>query len=599
MADRIVRIAGGSGYWGDTPTAPFELVSEGGIDYLILDYLAEVTMSILAKAKERDSGAGYATDFVTLVMKPLIGKIAEKGIKVVANAGGVNVDACRQALERVVREAGVDLRIGTVEGDDLMPSLDRVRETGVREMSNGAALPDRIMSANAYLGAFPIAAALDAGADIVVTGRCVDSALVLGPLIHEFGWKPDEHDRLAGGSLCGHILECGAQATGGNFTDWREVVGDWSRMGFPIAEVQRDGSFVLTKPTRSGGLVSPLTASEQMLYEIGDPAAYLLPDVSCDFRGVTMTQEGKDRVRIEGARGRAPGSRYKVSATWSDGYACTGTFVVVGEEAPERARRQGEAMLAKVRETLRRFGLGDFTATALDVVGAESLFGPHAHAEAARCREVILRLAIQHADRRGAELFSKEFVGAALSMSPGLTGLAPGRPKPTPTVRLFSFLLDKRAVDIVVRVSGEAVALRAPAAIGPDERAQRAPNAPAPSAGSAPPDPAEGENGVVPLRVLAVARSGDKGDSANIGVIARRAEDFARVKAALTPEAVAAWFSHLVRGPVERFELPGVYALNFVLHEALGGGGAASIRLDPQGKTYAQQLLDMPVGPLA
>ena len=587
MAEKIVRIGGASGYWGDTASAPRQLVEKGGVHYLVFDYLAEVTMSILAKMHARSPEAGYATDFIALAMKPLLRDIAARKIKVVANAGGVNLAACRAALERIAAEAGVALRIGTVEGDDLVPRLDELRTLDLRDLASGAPLPERLLSVNAYLGGFPIAAALDAGADIVVTGRCVDSALVLGPLIHEFGWAPDDYDRLAAGSLAGHLLECGAQVTGGNFTDWRDVADGWDDMGFPIAEVAADGGFVIAKPEGTGGLVSPLSVGEQMLYEIGDPRAYLLPDVVCDFTSVRLTQIGRDRVRVTGARGRAPTGTYKVSATYPGGFGCVGSMVVAGIDAPERARRNGEAILKKTRRMLAEAGLDDFSQTALQIVGAESLYGGNARSAAAESREVVLRLAIRHAKPEGAELFSKEYVGSGLSMSTGRCSLGAGRPSVSPVVRLHSFLIDKRRLDIAVRVAGEKVTLAHAVTIGGADTIPPA----AAIADALPP----GRRVEVPLLRLAVARSGDKGNDANIGVMARREAYLPAIRAALTPEAVKRYLAHFVEGTVERFDLPGIHALNFVLHDGLGGGGTSSLRLDTQAKTYAQLLLGFPV----
>jgi hypothetical protein len=586
MTAKVVRIGGASGYWGDSPSAPRQLVERAEVDYLILDYLAEITMSILARARSQDPEGGYATDFITQVMKPLIKEIAAKRIKVIANAGGVNLPACRRALEQVAQEAGVTLHIGTVEGDDLMPRLKELRAQDVRELSSGAPLPERVMSANAYLGAFPIAAALDAGADIVVTGRCVDSALAVGPLIHEFGWRPDDYDRLGAGGLVGHIIECGAQATGGNFTDWEDVPG-WDDAGFPIAEVRADGSFVLTKPAGTGGLVTPLSVGEQMLYELGDPAAYVLPDVICDFSRVTMRQAGDNRVLVEGARGRAPTSTYKVCATYLGGFGCVGTMVFAGRGAVRKAQRHGEAVLKKTSRIIQQAGLGDFAKTELQLVGAESLYGANARPEARDTREIVLRLGVHHRSRDAAEVFSKEFTGAALSMAPGLTGLSAGRPRTAPIVQLYSFLIGKEEIPVTVAVDGRPVALAQAVTVGT--------GAPPSSTVAAPVEPITNAKTTVPLHRLTVARSGDKGDSANIGVIARKPEYLPPIRAALTTEAVARYFAHVARGRVERFDLPGIHALNFLLHESLGGGGVASLNLDAQGKTYAQQLLDFPI----
>ncbi|MDY6816396.1 MAG: acyclic terpene utilization AtuA family protein [Pseudomonadota bacterium] len=587
MSDKIIKIGGASGYWGDSALGPKQLISHGGVDYLILDYLAEITMSILAKARSRDPEAGYATDFIDRVMKPWVRDIANKRIKVIANAGGVNLEACRRALEAVAEKAGVALKIGTVEGDNLLDRADELRNKDLREMETGAPMPDKVMSVNAYLGAFPIAAALDAGADIVVTGRCVDSALALGPLIHEFGWQPEDYDRLAAGGLVGHLIECGAQTSGGNFTDWKDTQAGWENTGFPIAEVSADGSFVLTKPPETGGLVSVLTAGEQMLYEIGDAHSYVLPDVICDFTPVTMEQVGDDRVLIKGARGREPTATYKVSATYMDGFTCIGSFVIVGRDAAAKARRMGEAIRNRTSVMLGEEGLPAFTKSDLQVIGAEAMFGDRARPEARQAREVVLRLGVHHPRKEGVELFSKEFVGAALSMSPAVTGVTPGRPRPSPVVSLFSGLIDKGQVPVTVKVSGEPVDL--------PQACLRGQGRPEPAAQVEPPRVAEGRSVALPLLDLAVARSGDKGNYANIGVIARDPRYFDVIRAALTPERVKACFSGLTRGEVTAYPLPGIHGINFLLAESLDGGGVSSLHLDPQGKTYSQVLLELEI----
>ena len=353
MTEKIVRIGGASGFWGDSSVACAQLVRRGQVDYLVFDYLAELTMSILSVARAKSPDAGYATDFVDVAMKSVIRDIAAKGIKVVSNAGGVNPAGCAAALAKLAAEAGVKLRIAIVEGDDVLPRIAELRAAGVREMYSGAELPQKILSANAYLGALPIARALAAGADVVITGRCVDSAVALGPLIHEFGWREDDYDRLAAGSLAGHIAECGCQATGGLFTDW-ESVPRWDDIGYPILECHADGSFVVTKAPGTGGLVSRAVVAEQMLYEMGDPGAYLLPDVACDFTGVQIEEIGPDRVRVSGARGLAPTPTYKVCATYPDGYRCTAILNIIGIAAAQKAQRTAEAILARTRAIFPR-----------------------------------------------------------------------------------------------------------------------------------------------------------------------------------------------------------------------------------------------------
>ncbi len=583
-AGRCVRIGCGAGFWGDTPEGPAQLVRHGAIDYLVLDYLAEITMSILARMKAKNPALGYATDFVSLVMGPLAREIRDRRIRVVANAGGVNLEACRAALQAAFDAQGVDLKIAIVRGDDLSGGLEAWRRADVREMARATPLPHQIASMNAYLGAFPIAAALEAGADVVLTGRCVDSALALGPLIHEFGWGPRDYDLLSAGSLVGHIVECGAQATGGVCTDWRDAPG-WDRMGFPIAECGADGAFVLTKPADTGGLVSVATVAEQAVYEVGDPGAYVLPDVTCDWRDISIVQVGKDRVRVSGARGRAPTRYYKVSATYADGWRAAVTMMIAGREAADKARAVGEAILARARRLMSDAGFADFSETSLEVLGAEASYG--AAARAAGAREVVLKIAVRHADKAALNIFAREIYPAATAMAQGLTGFAGGRPEPQPVVRLFSFLADKSGVPAAVEVDGRTIPV--PAEI-PNADPQAPPLRPQPAGWRA-----TGATRTVPLIALAYGRSGDKGDIANVGIVARRPEFVDVIRTGATPQSVKAYMAHFVRGAVERFEWPGLPGFNFLLHDALGGGGVASLRHDPQGKAFAQILLDLPV----
>lgn len=581
-----VRIGCGAGFWGDSPEGPRQLVRSGAIDYLVLDYLAEITMSILARMKAKTPTLGYATDFVTTVMKPLAKEIAEKGIRVVTNAGGVNPAACRDALAAVFQEAGVDLKIAVVHGDDLSGDIERYRRSGTTEMFSGAPLPERLTSVNAYLGAFPIAAALDAGADIVLTGRCVDSAIVLGPLIHEFSWKETDYDRLSAGSLAGHIIECGAQTTGGVTTDWRDVAEGWDDMGFPVAECRADGSFEISKPAGTGGAITPATVAEQIVYEVGDPQAYILPDVVCDWSEVRLEQAGPDRVRVSGARGLPPTSFYKVSATYPDGYRAAATMMIAGREAAAKARAVGAAILKRSTRLMSEAGFDGFSEESVEILGAEASYGANSRAQSTR--EVILKIAVRHPSRDALQIFAREIYPAATAMAQGLTGFAGGRPEPQPVIRLFSFLADKADVPVSVLIDGTVMAMPSHAANCPAPAQQP----PKPCATPAPP---AGATVMLPLIALAHGRSGDKGDIANIAVLARRPEFVPVLRDQLTSDAVRAYFAHLVKGKAERFEWPGLDGFNFLLHEALGGGGVASLRHDPQGKAFAQVLMDLPV----
>ncbi|HEY9066544.1 MAG TPA: acyclic terpene utilization AtuA family protein [Burkholderiaceae bacterium] len=589
----VVRIAGASGFWGDTALAVPQLLGAGSLDYIVFDYLAELTMSILAMQRAKDASSGYASDFVQIVMRENLPELKRRGIKVVANAGGVNPLACRDALLALAAELGIALKVGVVIGDDLRARAEDFAAAGVNEMFSGAPFPTptkRIASINAYLGAFPIAQALDAGCDVVITGRCVDSATTLGVLVHAFGWHASDLDRLAQGTLAGHLIECGAQGTGGLYTDWEDVA-DWANIGFPIVEAYADGRFVVTKPNGTGGLVTPASVAEQLLYEIGDPRAYIVPDVVCDFTGVTMTRSGEHRVEVRGAIGRAPTEHVKVSTTFADGYRNTGFLTIAGEQAAAKARRTGEALLARMARMLEARGLPPFTETRLEVLGAEDMYGAQARPAVTRgAREVVLKLAVKSSSRESLELFAREFAPAATSMAPGTMGLVGGRPSPTPVVRLFSFLWPKHALTVEVDIAGE----REPipwaqgtpldgAALPPARRYAEVPI------------PASAQQHTVPLIELAHGRSGDKGNLANIGVIARRAGDAPWLASWLTPKRIAAHFAHRAPRRVERFDLPGVAAINFVLHDVLGGGGMASLHTDNLAKAYAQVLLAMEV----
>jgi hypothetical protein len=599
MRNKRLRIGCGCGFWGDSAQAPAQLVRHGDIDVLVLDYLSEITLSLLARARARRAELGYTTDFVTEVMRPLAAEIAARGIKVVANAGGVNPGGCATALRAVLQELGVPLSLAVVHGDDIRAQLPALRAAGLTDMA-GAPLPEQLQSANVYLGAVPVAQALAAGADVVITGRCADSALALGPLMHAFGWSLHDLDRLAMGSLAGHIIECGAQATGGIFTDWRDVADGWDDMGYPIVECAADGTFFVTKTPGTGGRVSVPTVAEQITYEVHDPQAYLLPDVACDFTRVQLQDLGEERVRVSGARGLPPTPYYKASLTYADGYRCTATLMIVGADAAEKARHVAAAILKRTRRMFSERGLNDYTAVSTEVLGAEACYGPHARHGATR--EVVLKIAVAHEQERALELFAREIFPAATSMAQGITGFAGGRPGVQPVVRLASCLVPRSRVHPRIEVQDAAgihVSALAPApAARSGERRPGAPAARAAPAAPAPlmlPEDLSSEQVMVPLLRLAHGRSGDKGDTANISVLARRPEFVPLLARVLTAQAVRGYLAHLVEGEVERYEWPGLAGWNFVLRHALGGGGVASLRYDPQGKSYAQILMDLPV----
>ena len=561
-----------------------QLVNSGLIDYLVFDYLAETTMAILAAARARKPEMGYATDFVDVAMKTVLPEVMRRGIKVVANAGGINPKACAAALRALAESQGLQPRIAVVEGDDVSSLMSQLRSLKSKDMFTGDPLPENVLSASAYLGALPVARALYAGADIVITGRCVDSATTLGPLIHEFGWSPVDYDRLAGGSLAGHIIECGCQATGGLHTDWQDVP-DWPHIGYPIVDCIEDGSFVVSKPPRTGGVVLRAAVAEQLVYEIGDPGAYMLPDVCCDFRNVVIEQIGPEQVRVSGARGRVPSPSYKVSATSMVGYRCAGSMVIVGIDAAAKARRTGEAIITRTRELLQNAGHKDFSSARVELLGAEALYGPHSRAETAR--EVMVRVVVDHPSSAALEIFSREIAPSGTSWAPGTTSPGGGRPSASPLIKPFAFLLEKSALTLSFTMDGHKQTVSVPLIQGDSTDHETT----VPVAWLDTDEPQI----EVPFIRLAWARSGDKGNISNIGVIARRAEWLPLIWSRVTPEVVHGYFAHLVKGRVERFHLPGISAINYLLHEALDGGGPSSTRIDPLGKGMGQMLLDLPV----
>jgi len=583
--DRVIRIGGASAFLIDSALAVPQLLRGGGLDYLIFDYLAEGSMGLLGRMQAADPKGGFGADFLSVHVGPHLKEIARQGIKVIANAGGLNPQGLAAATEALLQAQGLDLKVACVDGDDIRGQVESLRAAGVRDMFSGAPLPERkVISANVYLGAFPIAAALASGADIVITGRVVDSALALGPLIHEFGWGPHDYDLLAAGTLAGHLLECGAQVTGGTFTDWRSVPA-WENIGFPIGECHADGTLVITKPAGTGGLVSVGTVAEQLLYEVSDPSDYIVTDVRCDFSAVELTQAAADRVGVRGARGAPPTDTYKVCLTHEDGWRAIAYQPLIGEEAAAKCERQAAALFARTRVLLRAHDLPDFTNTTCLVIGAERSFG--AHAQPGGGREVVAKLVADHPQKLGADLFAREQWTAISGMSVGTSiNLAT---HVMPVTGLFLCLMKKSAVRARMSIGGRLQEL-------PDIAGTPAAAAPLPRPAADPAPPADAVS--VDLVRLAFARSGDKGRLFNVAVIARRPEYLPWLRAALTPQAVGEWYRHLrAAGPprVERYEVPGFSALNLVVHDALEGGINASTQLDPAAKGMGQMLLRFPV----
>jgi hypothetical protein len=448
-----IRIAAGQGFWGDLPDAPVRQVEGGPIDYLMLDYLAEVTMSIMQKQRSRDPSAGYAKDFVPL-MKQILPACVERNIRVTANAGGVNVEGCADAVGEVARGLGLagKLRIGLVTGDDIMAKLDEFLDRGIelRNMDTGVALStvrDRIQSANVYLGAAPMVAALNRGAQIVITGRATDTGLTLAPLMHEFGWAPEDWNKMAAGTIAGHIIECGAQCSGGNCQfEWRSVP-NLANVGFPIVEAAPDGTFVITKHEGTGGWVIIPSVKEQLVYEMGDPHSYITPDCVADFTTVRLEYEGRDRVRVFGIEGRPATNTLKVSVSYSAGYKAVGTLVYSWPEAYDKAQAADKILRAR----LDRLGL-KFDQILTEFVGANATHGPLAGAPSPDFPEVQLRVGVRSENRTAVERFTKEIAPLVLTGPPGVTGFAGGRPKVEEIVAYWPALIPKEEINPVVDI---------------------------------------------------------------------------------------------------------------------------------------------------
>jgi hypothetical protein len=445
--ERILRIGSGQGFWGDDLDAPVRQVEGGPLDYLMMDYLAEVTMSIMQKQRSRDPGAGYARDFIPL-MERIFPTIVEKGVRVITNAGGVNPDGCGEALVEVGRQAGVGgrARVGVVRGDDLMDRLDDLLAQGheLRHMETGEPLTsirDRVESANAYIGATPIVKALEQGADVIVTGRSTDTALTYAPLIHEFGWSMEDHDRIAHGVVAGHINECGAQASGGNaLADWWTIPA-METVGFPIVEARPDGSFTVTKHPGTGGRVDFRTVAEQILYEMGDPSEYITPDVVADFTSIRLEEEGPDRVRVHGIKGGPATDFLKVSIAYADGWKATGTLVYAWPDAAAKARAAARILRAR----MDRLGL-TFDEVRVELVGWDATHGHLAGPPPGDHPEVELRVAVRSRDRASVERFSRELAPLVLTGPPSVTGFAGGRPRVQQIMAYWPALIRKEAV---------------------------------------------------------------------------------------------------------------------------------------------------------
>ena len=592
---RPVRVGNAHGFWGDRIEAAAEMLAvEPDLDYITLDFLAEVSMSILALQRSRDPEAGWPRD-VADVIRSLIPYWRQGGrCRLITNGGGLNPGACARACQTILNENGCgNLLVAVISGDDVLDQLKSASgsDSLLQNMDTRASLSqvqEHLVTANAYLGAEPIARALAMGADIVITGRVADPSLTVAACAHFHGWKWDDWNRLAGATVAGHVIECGTQVTGGISTDWLELRG-LDGIGFPIVEVADDGSFIITKSSGSGGCVCEQTVKEQLVYEIGDPGNYISPDVTVSFLTLKLTEAGRDRMQITGVSGRPAPSTLKVSATYQDGFRAQGELTIYGTDAVAKARRAGQNVLQR----LRNRGV-TFRESSIECLGAGACHpGAVDDSTVSELRETVLRIAVADEARASIDKFSRELMPLITAGPPGTTGYSAGRPRAQPVFRYWPCLMERDRVTARVELIGGGISPASSAStathsdhVSPMHNGVASHPSEVPTA-----DWHEGRKRSLVLRDIAYARSGDKGIHANVGVIARCSADYVRLCQEATIERVAAHFGIDDVRRVVRYELPNLRAVNFVLYGIL----ANALRVDAQGKTLGQVMLELPI----
>lgn len=583
-----VRIGNAGGYWGDDLTALKRQLMGGPLDYITMDFLAEVTMSILQRQKAKNPELGYAVDFLDQLAECLP-IIVKKKVRVIASAGGINPIGMGRKIVEMAKNMGLDLKVGIVYGDNIVDQLYELSAAGERftNMETGEdffGVRSRISSANIYLGAEPVVKALDAGCHVIVTGRVTDTGITLAPMIHEFGWDMDDWDRMAAGIVAGHLIECGAQATGGNITDWRDVK-NYHNIGYPIIEMSRSGEFVVTKHKNTGGMVSEKTVKEQLVYEMGDPSNYISPDGVARFDTLQLSSDGKDRIKISGVKGRPEPDCLKVSMSFEDGWKASGAVLVSGPETYEKAKTIADIFWKKLNHK--------YEATHTSMIGSGSIW-PEALA-GEQTNEILLRFGVRDKNIGKVRDFGKALSTLILSGPAGMAVTTGGRPKPQRVVAYWPALMHRSRVTakvLSIDTSGDedfneiSFPIRVRSTLPQAESDKRTKTRS---------KKATGRSSEVRLQELCYGRSGDKGDTCNIGLLARSPAAFDWMLENLSEQKVRDFFKGITLGKVVRYELHNLQGLNFLLEETLGGGGTKSLMIDPQGKTLAQALLQMRV----
>ncbi|MDF1545235.1 MAG: DUF1446 domain-containing protein [bacterium] len=583
-----IRIGNAGGYWGDDLAAMKRQLTGGPLDYITMDFLAEITMSILQRQRAKNPELGYAVDFLDQLAEclPLIRK---KNVRVISNAGGINPIGMARKIIEMAQSMNLDLKVGVVYGDNIVDQLYELSAAGER-FTNMETNKDffkvrsRISSANIYLGAEPVVKALDAGCQIIVTGRVTDTGITLAPMIHEFGWVMDDWDKMASGIIAGHMIECGAQATGGNITDWDDVK-DYDNIGYPIVEMERSGSFVLTKHPKTGGMVSEKTAKEQLVYEMGDPSNYITPDGVARFDTVQLEDLGKDRVRVSGIKGRPEPDFLKVSMSYEDGWKASGAVLVSGPDTYRKAEIIADIFWNKLKHK--------YEAKRTSMIGSGSIW-PEKLSKG-ESNEILLRFGVRDKDVRKVRDFGKALSTLILSGPAGMAVTTGGRPKPQLVVAYWPALMHRSRVKAKVLILGTSGEEDFHEITFPIRVQSFKEDAGALAKAKRPVTKYTGKSVSAKLQDICYARSGDKGDTCNIGVLARSPQIYDWLVGFLTTDKVRKFFAGITFGKVVRYELDNLHGLNFLLEETLGGGGTKSLMIDPQGKTLAQALLQMSV----
>jgi hypothetical protein len=594
VSQKMIRIANAGGYWGDDPYALRRQIRGSlALNYITIDFLAEITMSILQKQRSKDPRAGFARDFITQV-EPLLKELKDKGIRIITNAGGVNPRACAEELCLVAKKQGLKLKVAVVEGDDIQPSIaDLYTKQGVAflNMETGedfSKVLSKTVASNVYFGALPVVEALKFQPDIVICGRVTDTGITTAALVHEFGWSATDYDKLAHGIVASHLIECGAQATGGNFSDWKKVKS-FENMGYPIVECMESGEFFLTKHPEQGGFVSAQTAREQLLYEMGEPQAYLTPDVIADFSTIQLEDATPGRVRVWGVKGSAPTDLLKVSIAYQDGYKTSGAIIISGPDALPKAKLFESIFWQKLDQEILLAGIEPIVHRHTEFIGSDSTHGPLTPGSCVG--EVLLKFSAGHSSKEPLGVFRKLLPALILS-GPSGVAVTGGAPIVSEVVSYWPALMPQQhspAQVLMIDDKSEMKIVKSnlqwPVTLG----------VPPASYGVALPN-AQTFSGCVdfvkvPLALIAHARSGDKGDTSNIGLIGRSQKCYEWLALNVEAAMVKTWFSWVCKGRVTRHLVPGLWALNFLLEESLDGGGTMSLYTDAQGKTLSQALL--------